>query len=46
LVARQGVDLGNTAGVGVTGLAKVGVHDVVAGTVGGPPGVSVANVGE
>jgi len=46
LVARQGIGLGNATGVGVAGLAEVRVHDVVAGTVGGPPAVFVAHVGE
>ena len=46
LVARQGIGLGHTAGVGLTCRAEAGVHDVVAGTVGGTPGILVAHLGE
>jgi len=46
LVARQGVGLGHAAGVGITGRAEAGVHDVVAETVCRAPGEFVAHVGE
>jgi hypothetical protein len=46
LMARKGIGLGNAAGVRVTSLAEVGIHDVVSGAVGGAPGVFVAHVGE
>ena len=46
LVARQGIGLGHAAGVGVTGRAEGGVHDVVSGAVGRAPGVLVAHIGE
>ena len=46
LVARQWVGLGHAAGVGITGRAEGGVHDIVAGTVGRAPGVFVAHFGE
>ena len=46
LMARQGVGLGNTAGVRVARLAEVGVGDVVAGAIVGAPGVFVAHTGK
>ena len=45
-MAGQGLGLGNAAGVGKTGLAEVGVDDIVARTIGRAPGVLVANIGE
>jgi len=46
LVVRERLGLGNAAGVGLASLAKVGVRDIVAGTVGRAPGVLVTDHGE
>ena len=46
LVARQGIGLGHTAGVGLTCRTEAGVHDVVAGTVSRAPGELVAHLCE
>jgi len=40
------VGLRDAAGVGITSLAKVRIHDIVAGTVSGTPSIFIANIGE
>lgn len=45
-MAREGIGLGNAAGVWKAGLAEVGVHDIVARTVGRAPSVFIADLGE
>ena len=45
-MARQRTGLRNAACVGITGLAELGIHDVVTRAVGGTPGVFVSHIGE
>lgn len=45
-MARQGVGLGNAAGVRIASLSQFRIHDVVSVAVGGAPGEFVAHLGE
>lgn len=45
-MTRKGVGLSDATGVRFTGHAELRIHDVVAGTVGGTPGILVTDVSE